>query len=245
MTRLLRAELLKLRTRRTAKVFVGVAVGLVALNVALTLAVGEEAGVVVSEEEELRAVLSAGSNLSIYMLILAIVAAAGEYRHELSSSTFLVAPDRRRAVLAQALAYAALGAGLALVTAAVTAAVALPILAGDGGLALSGGKIAAFLLGGVLASGLWGALGVGVGALVGHQAGALIGALVYLLVIESILGALVEEARKYGLSGATNALTGAPPLESAPVAVGGLLLALYTAVFLSLGVARTVARDVT
>ena len=81
-------------------------------------------------------------------------------------------------------------------------------------------------------------LGVGLGAIIRNQVGAIIGALVYLLLLEGLIG-LVPGIRdvlpKYGLGGTSQALratdAGDPDTDFLAQLPGGLLLAGYVAVF--------------
>lgn len=245
MRNLVAAEILKLRTTRTALVFAGVALGLLGLSIALGLVFYEQAGAVLSVEERLRAALGNAAIAATIVLLLAIVATAGEFRHETASATFLVAPDRVRAVLAKAAAYALAGAALGLVCSALTAAVVLPVLAGkEGALALSGGEIALTFLGVTISSALAGVLGVGVGSLFRSQAIALVVALGVLVVLEPALIQVSREIGFYGINGAQASLIGQPPLERPPRVVGGLLLVLYSGIVLAGGAWVTRRRDV-
>ena len=98
---------------------------------------------------------------------------------------------------------------------------------------------------------LYAALGVGLGALIRNQVGAIIGALVYMLVLESLVG-LIPGIRdvlpKYGVGGTSQALrgsdaeTGADYLAQLP---GGLLLVAYIAALLIAGIVVMRRRDVT
>ena len=61
------------------------------------------------------------------------------------------------------------------------------------------------IVGGTLATGLYAALGVGIGAIVRNQVGAIIGALVYVFVLESLLGIIPERRRHASRSTASAA----------------------------------------
>lgn len=245
MRNLVGAELLKLRTTRTALVFAAVALGLLALSVAISLVFYEQAGTVLSAEERLRGALGNASTAATIVLLLAIVATAGEFRHDTASATFLVAPDRVRAVLAKAAAYAAAGGALGLLCSTLTAAVVLPVLAAkEGGLALSASEVVLTLLGVTISSALAGVLGVGVGSLFRSQAIALVVALGVLVVLEPALTQVSRDIGFYGINGAQASLIGQPPLERPPRIVGGLLSALYAGVVLAGGAWVVRRRDV-
>lgn len=138
MRNLVAAELLKLRTTRTAFVFALVTLAFLALSLVASLVFWDRVGVVLSGEERLRAVLSNAGIAATMTLLLAIVSTAGEHRHETLSATFLASPDRVRALAAKAAAYALAGAAIGLVCAALTTAATLPVAAAkEGGLAVS------------------------------------------------------------------------------------------------------------
>ena len=97
---------------------------------------------------------------------------------------------------------------------------------------------------------LYAALGVGLGALIRNQVGAIIGALVYMLMLESLVG-LIPGIRdvlpKYGVGGTRrrsglDAETATDYLAQVP---GGLVLAGYIAVLLIAGIVVMRRRDVT
>ena len=65
-------------------------------------------------------------------------------------------------------------------------------------------QFAKLVAGGTLAAALYAGLGVGLGAMIRNQVGAIIGSLVYLFVLESLIGlipGLDEIMPKYGLGG--------------------------------------------
>lgn len=245
MTSLVAAEILKLRTTRTALVFALVGLGLLALTLAAGLVLYDETSVVVSDEEHVREILTAADIAAVLILLLAITNTSGEYRHDTITPAFLVAPRRTDVVAAKAVAYALGGAALGLVCAALTAAVAIPVIAAKPtGLVLSGEEIVLLFLGVVLASGLAGALGVGFGALFRSQVAAVIVAVAFFVLVEPLLAAFVEEIALYGPSGALSTLSGSPPLERPSMVVGGVLATVYAAVVLAAGAAVTRRRDI-
>lgn len=137
MTRALRAELLKLRTARTFWALAGATVGLVVLITVLTLALTDE----FRTENEVRSVLSTAGASGLLMLVLGVVASAGEYRHGTIASTLLFTPRRLRVMAAQALACGVTGLVVGLAAAALTAAIALPWLSAKGAPSLSTGEL--------------------------------------------------------------------------------------------------------
>lgn len=134
MNQLIRAELLKLRTTRTAFWTV---VGLptaVALGVSSSIASagGSGGGFPLETVEGVRNVLGASSSGALIALILGILAMNGECRHQTVTQTFLVTPLRHRVVAAKFVAFAIVGLLLAVAASALTLVIALPWLASEG-----------------------------------------------------------------------------------------------------------------
>jgi ABC-2 type transport system permease protein len=104
----------------------------------------------------------------------------------------------------------------------------------------------------VVACALWAALGVGLGALLRNQAGAIVGALAWTFVVEHLLGILPagigDAIQKYGTNGASGSLSatpGGPGDDRLGQVSGGLLMALYAAIFVVLGILAMRKRDIT
>lgn len=192
MSALLQAELLKLRTTRTALGIVGAALGLNLLLVVLTLTLGAD----LSQGEVTG--LVTGAATTIFVLLLATTGITGEYRHDTISATFLVTPSRGRVLVAKALAYAVAGAALALLVAVVCGAVTLPVAAARGFPGPSAGDLAESLARGVLVAALLGAFGVGLGALVRNQAGAVIVVLLLFFLVEPIVAGFAPKVGRFG-----------------------------------------------
>jgi hypothetical protein len=119
MSRVIGAELLKVRTTRTFWGLAAGAVGLVLLIVVLSLSLDDSLG----NETDVRSLLSVAGFSGLITLVLGAVVGAGEYRHGTIAWTLLVTPSRLRAVSAQALACAlagvAIGAAVFLIATAV------------------------------------------------------------------------------------------------------------------------------
>jgi hypothetical protein len=245
MTRLLRAELLKLRTTRTFWALVGATLALVISITFLTLALGASP----QGEDEVRSVLSTAGASGLLMLVLGVVFSAGEYRHGTIAWTLLVTPDRLRVMAAQALACAVAGAAVGLAVAAVTAAIALPWLSAKGSPALSSSALVGLFLGGALYTGLAGALGAGVGALLRNQVAAVVLVLVIIFVLDPTLTAVVDGYDRYSLSGLGIALSGgsgeaADGGDLLPVWLAAAAWAGYTAVLVLAAAVLTSRRDI-
>lgn len=245
MTRTLTSELLKLRTARTFWALAGATIGLVLLITVLALAFTDD----FRTEEDARSVLSTAGASGLLLLVLGVVASAGEYRHGTIASTLLFTPNRLRVVAAQALACAVAGLVVGLAVTALTAAIALPWLSAKGAPSLSGGELLGLFLGGGLYTALAAALGAGVGALLRNQVVAVVLVLVVLFVIDPTVSALVEDYSKFSLNGLGLSMSGGSGddlggADLLPFGVAALLWAAYTAVLVVAAAILTTRRDI-
>ena len=122
MSRLLQAELIKLRTTRTFYALAGVAIGISLLITVLIATTSEP-----TRDEVLTDVFTNDAS-SLFIMILAIVGITGEWRHRTITSSLLAAPDRLRFLAAKLLAFAAAGLLLSLAISLATGMVGATIL---------------------------------------------------------------------------------------------------------------------
>jgi hypothetical protein len=191
MTRLLQAELLKLRTTRTFAALAGCAVGASLLFVILATTLTD------ADEVDLRTLLLSNPGSSFVMLLGAI-GITGEWRHRTIASTVLAAPDRVRLLTAKTLAYALAGVVVALVVTASIMLAGTLIVSGRGGTTLGLVELADVLWRNLAVAGLLGALGVGVGALLRNQVVTVTALLILGLVLEPTLVQLVPQVARFG-----------------------------------------------
>ena len=249
MKDLIRAELLKVRTTRMAAWMALAMAGSVLLALAVSITTAGSQGLAPLESSEgLRNVLAASASGSSLVLILGVLSMAGEFRHNTATSTFLVTPERGRVVGAKLAAAALVGLAFAVGAALLTLLVALPWLAikGVDASALSG-DVGVVLAGAIAATMLAGVIGVGVGALIRHQTVAVIVALIWMMVVETLVVALLPSVGRWLPGGAVSALThtATPNGDLLPMWGGGLLLTAYGLAFAYAGTRLTVARDIT
>lgn len=245
MTRLVGAELFKLRTTRTFYGVTGGAIALVVLITVLAAALGDFK----HEEHALRGAASIAGLSQVFALVLGILAVTTEFRHGTITPTLLAVPGRARLVLAKlgAALLTGLALGLACVGLALGLAAAIFSIRGiDTGATSS--DVVGFIVGGGVSAALNAALGVGIGALVRNQVGAVIGVLVWGFVLEPLIGlipGLKDVVPKYGLGGVSNAVAGTGDSgNSLGQLPAGLVLAGYCAIFLAVGIALMRRRDV-
>jgi ABC-2 type transport system permease protein len=245
MTSLLRAEALKLLTIRTFYGFLLVSLLLILLGTVLPLAFTEAAGpgFTLDSEEFQRATLSAGSTIASIMVLVGIIAIAGEYRHGTIGPTYLITPRRERVLLAKIITLITTGVLLAGIATAIGFAIVLPWLsAKDIELALSGSELSAQVGGGLIYAGLAAAFGIGFGGLIRNQVGAIVAALVLSVIVTPLLSGFVPEVGRYLPDAAGAALSGSGEFagevrEGLSQFAGGLLYLGYVVV---LGIAAAI-----
>jgi ABC-2 type transport system permease protein len=248
MIRLVLAELAKLRTIR---LFYGVPAAMAAFAVLTVVAnvtsAGQQGNPPLSADDLPALIGAPATLLAGAALLLGILAMTGEFRHHTITQTFLTSPDRWRVVAAKLAAYALVGIAVAILTLAVTTAVALAWMNAKGlSVSILDGGLGRVLGGTLLAAGLCGLVGVGIGALVSNQVAAVVGVLVWVLVVEGLLLTLLNAPSlgKWLPSAAAAALTN-PSDGHLSGWAGGLLFAAYGLAFSVVGTRFVIRRDVT
>ena len=249
MTRLLRAEALRLATTRTYWLLAAGATALIAGGTAATAAATSFTPGV----SPARSVLAIAGLAQTVALLAGVLAVTGEFRHNTITPAALITPHRTPLLAAKPITLAAAGLVFGLAATGIAIAITLPLLAARHIPAgLTGSSAAAIIAGGAIATALSGAIGVGVGAIIRHQAGAIIAVLALLYVAEPLLGFvphLGTAIQRYGLGGlaaASTHTTGFPAtahLLSQPAAA--LVLAGYATIALLTGAALLKRRDIT
>jgi ABC-2 type transport system permease protein len=196
VSRLLRAELIKLRTTRTFYALAGVAVGLSLLLTILTASIGES-----SRADVLNDVFQNDVS-TLFIMILAIVGVTGEWRHRTITSSLLAAPDRVRFLAAKTLAFAAAGALLSVAISISVAIVAYGILGARDLPTPPVGDVIELLARNAGAAALLGGFGVGVGSLLRNQAVAIVGILILTSVVDGLLGEFAPGVEAFSPTGA-------------------------------------------
>jgi hypothetical protein len=235
---LVRGEMIKVRTTRTALGFGAASVLLVLAVVLITILAGDPDTV-----QEKKDALNLGGALCIPLLLFGIVGATGEYRHRTLAPAVLIAPDRMRLALARLVAYVITAFLVAVAMAIVALAIGIPLLASQPGPDLTGSDYGGLVGGGIVAAMLATALGVGIGMVVKNQVAGVVGTLVWLFILEPLLPLIDDWLAKVGILGAAATLGGA---DSEEVTWAGalLVLGLWTIVFVAAGLAFERRRDV-
>jgi ABC-2 type transport system permease protein len=247
MSRLLAAELLKIRTLRSVWGFLIVTAGLAGLFAAGGIGGESEAGRL-EPDYQFRLALDSAFAPSILALVLGIVLFTNEYRHGTITRTLLVTPRRNHMLAAKLITGGLVGVAL-MALAVVVAALVAVIWLGIIDVPLEPGDAARGAGRAFVGLALAGILGVAVGGAVQSQVGALVGALVWLFVAEPLTWVLLG---LLDVGGAADYLPGAWFLGISDsgedrksffvfVAVGVGYVALASAI----AVVRTARRDVT
>lgn len=238
MKHLIRGEAIKMRSTRTAIGFtIGGAVLMLLVVLLSTLAGDPES---VEAKRDAITIAPAGA----LFVVFGVVGATGEYRHHTLAPAVLIAPDRIRLLLARALAYAITAAAVALVMLIVAFAIGLPLM--TEGESLGFGDYAGLLGGGMLAAAFGAIAGVGFGALVGSQVAGVISVLLYLLVLEDLIGLAEEDLLPYTFRVGAAVVAGLDLGDDAfGFAASLAVLAGWAVVLLGAGMARESRREVT
>jgi ABC-2 type transport system permease protein len=183
---LLRSELLKLRSTRTALGML-IAAALVTVLPAVLLIAFLPTDTLGGSET--LSILTAGSSLVTYiLLVFGILGMTGEYRHGTITYTYLATPRRGRVIVVKLIVYALVGCAamaLALLLANLIGAVGLPVR-GVSYPAPDGAAYADYARQAVTA-GLITAFGVALGALLRAQVVTVAGTLIWALMVEPLI----------------------------------------------------------
>ena len=220
MTRLLRAEILKLRTTRTFWV-ISLGALVVVGGAIVPIAAGTTFGPSDRPAQEVLAIAGMAQTLT---LLLGALAVTGEYRHGTITPTLLVTPRRTPVLFAKLVVLGAVGLVIGLLAFGEAAGIALPVLASRHiAVHLSTGGLVEIVAGGALATALFALVGVGLGAIVRNQVGAVVTALGLLYVAGPLLGLIPvigPAVRRFGFAGLSSGASGTTSYPSIPHLLG-------------------------
>jgi ABC-2 type transport system permease protein len=240
----MRNEILKLRTTRTPLVLLIAAQAVVALGVSGLFVSGSAN---ISDPVTAQRAIAHAGLVSIFSLVLGILAVAGEYRHKTITDTYLGTPRRGRVVAAKLAVYAVVGAIFGMISSVVAVgATAIWLDAKSGSLDLGSSAVWSTLAGCVAWNACFAAIGVGIGALVRNVIAAIAGALAWLALVEGIVGQLVGDLGRWLPFRSGQALEDVPfpGIQMLPQWGAGVVLATYAVIFALVAVSTTVRRDV-
>ncbi len=192
MGRLLKAELIKLRTTRTFIALIAVA-AVLSLAVVILQAAFIDATASTAADEVFNADTS-----SLFILILAVVGISGEWRHRTITSSLLAAPDRWRFLFAKVIAYAVAGVVLSLAISVLTAAAGSLVLSIRDQPGAPVGDLVELGWHNLVIAAIFGGLGVGLGGLIRNQPTAIVGILVVSFIAEPLLLTVASSVGRFG-----------------------------------------------
>ena len=250
MIRLVRAELLKLRTTQVWlwMLLADVAVG--ALVAIASLAPHDA----IKKPKDVPYIFATSNGALLTAFVVSVLGITTEFRHQTITPTVLATPSRWAIIAAKMITFAAVGVAYAVACVGVQLAIALPWLSAKHiDVNFQDHDLQRALFGMPAVFALFALFGIGLGALLRNQTFAVTFGLLFLLVLQNIVAAIpaIRDAWAYLPSGATIAILypykspGAddPHLLHAPGGV--LVLMLWALVPAIIGAAYTLNRDIT
>lgn len=252
MTRLIRAEFLKLRSTQVWFWLLLAAVALSALIVIGSLASsgGVENGSDVAD------MFSSASIGYVVIFVLGVLGVTTEFRYQTITPTVLATPSRWTLITAKMISYAILGLLYAAACLFVQLAIAIPWLSVKGvDYSLGSDHIPQALLGVLIVLALFGVIGLGAGALLKNQIVAVTVGVIFLVALQNIFLAIpgVKHIYPYLPGGAVNSIVTVGSshqddyngVHLLPSAGGVVVLLLWALIPAILGAGITMNRDIT
>ena len=238
MTNLVRGELIKVRTTRTALGFATAALLLVLAVVLITILAGDP-----QTTNEKRDALNVAAAIFVPLLLFGIVGATGEFRHRTLAPAVLIAPNRAKLTVARLIAYMLTAALVGVAMVVIGFVVALPLLSGQPGPDLASSDLVEVAGGAIIVAVLCSAIGVGIGVVVKNQVAGVVGILLWLFIIDPLLPLIDDWLVKTSIIGAS-ATVGGAEADEVSWAGGVLVLCIWAAVWITAGVLVDRRRDV-
>ncbi|GAB2486523.1 hypothetical protein [Jatrophihabitans fulvus] len=248
MIALVKAEFLKVRTTQ-----VWFWLLLAAMAVSGLLVVGGIASQQSLAGDDVPNLFASSATGYVVTFVLGVLGVTTEFRYQTITPTVLITPSRWVVVTAKMITYAVLGVLYAAAAVIVQLAIALPWLSSRGvDVDFGDGDVQRAIIGVFAVLALFGIIGLGVGALLRNQIVAVVVGIVFLLVLQPIIGAVpgIKHVFPYLPAGALNAIliSGDRDFNGVtllPVWGGVVALLLWAFVPAILGSALTLTRDIT
>jgi ABC-2 type transport system permease protein len=227
---MMRTELRKLATTRTAVSLVIGATAVVALGAFSTSASADAATL----EKPLHAqemYLLSSINVGLFALILGVRSFTDEFRHATLAWTVLSVRDRWRIVASKSVASALVAALIALLALPVMAAIAAAVANGkDVSVGLTTGDVTAGA-GLAVAAAAWAVIGTAIGAVVRHQVAAIVGAVIWVFAVENLAAGFLGDAGRLLPGQAAHSVANAAAASTLlPTTVGAVVLFGYATI---------------
>lgn len=239
----IRAELLKIRSTRTA---IGLIIAMVALTLLVTLLTGlltHPSGL--ASREDQRELLGLSSLAGVFSALAGVLLVTSEYRFGTIRPTFLFNPRRTHVLTAKVVAGASAGIAFGVFGAAIGSAIGYAALDGRGiSVVLSPGDILLLTLGGVAGAALWGAIGVGIGTIIHNQIGSLIALLAWGFVVDNVVFGLAPSVGRFMPTRAADALMGFRQHNLLAPGAGAIALIAWAVALAIVGIALSARQDI-
>ncbi len=195
---------------------------------------------------DLADVVGISSLPAFVMLLLGVLAMAGEYQHRTITATFLATPSRGRVLVAKLGAVGVVGPLVALAIMGAALAAALPPMWIDGvPIDLIPRSVLEAFGGNLLAASLFGVLGVSLGAVIRNQLAAVIIAIGWAFLIEGIVSLFLSPDTVRWMPGFAAQAVVSHGTELLPLWAAAGLLAAYATLGVLIATRLTLTRDIT
>ncbi|MEZ5372897.1 MAG: hypothetical protein R2704_09190 [Microthrixaceae bacterium] len=223
----MRSELRKLTTTRMPLAFLAV-LGVLAVINGVAVAAGTDmdgSKTFISTATDQQSLMAFAANALTIAGLFGAIAAAREFGNNTVIATYLSAPRRSRAVVAQLTAIGLGGAIIGLVGTSLTAvavAASLPFTAY--GFMVSAGGVAQIIAASALAGASGAVLGAVIGLLVRNTGGAVTGTVVTLIIAPPVIVQLSNSTAPWFPNALANVVSGVADTSSVPAAIAALAL---------------------
>jgi ABC-2 type transport system permease protein len=240
---MLRTELRKLTTTRTAVSLVIGATAVVALG-AFSTAASADAAALERPLHSQEMYLLSSINVGLFAMILGIRSFTDEFRHATMAWTILSVRDRWRIVASKSVVSALVAAWIALLGFAVMVAIAAVVANGKGGsVGLTSGDVTAGA-GLLVAAAAWAVVGTAVGALVRHQVAAIVGAVIWVFAVENLAAGFLGDAGKLLPGQAAHSVANAAAAPNLlPTTIGVVVLLGYATILTAIAAIELTRRE--
>jgi ABC-type transport system involved in multi-copper enzyme maturation permease subunit len=237
---LLSAELLKLRTTRMVYGLLGALLAIVAVATVV--------GILATDESELErdpeGLFASPLSGIVFVLLLGVMLMSGEFRHGTITQTLLATPVRWKVLVTKIVAAAILGFVFAVIAEMFALVLGWPTLTLKGVDFTFNDDALRLVVGNIGAMTIAGPLGVALGSLIRNQVAAIVVVFAWLLVLEPLLGAGLNDNEKFLPGSAIAAIVGADQAHLLSPAGGVAVLLAYVVVLAAVGGGLVFTRDV-
>jgi ABC-2 type transport system permease protein len=245
MTEAIRSEWIKLGSARSNLVLLILAV---VVPVGLTVLVCYTPSKEHLTEHDLFPLVLVGTTIGLFLFgVLGVLVIGQEYRHNTIRVTFTAEPKRGRVMAAKVVVLVVAGLAVGTIAAGLSYVLGSAILTSRGfDIPLAGSTQARAVIGTVVLFVLYALCGLGLGAIIRATAGSITLLVLWPLIVETTVGALISSTRRYLPFNAASALTDTTSARTNDMFtpwVGGAWFAGFVALLLIAGTVLVMRRD--